>query len=230
MLIDRIYQKVKSIINTEVRGNVEAQDFNNFIHNAIQERYEFLFSEFNRHLNSQERGLQSNGLENLPDKISEKILHYHKIDTLPYDSDSTRNAPSDLKYLDSIELADGTDLEVCRRKKEFQHLKGVATSQYPIVFRSGSLFWIYPGTSETMTISYLRKPDVPKWTFIDDGSGNAMFNPSAGDFSDADIHPSEEFEMIRLVLKQCGVNLKEQDLTQYAMGEEEKEFRNDNTD
>lgn len=229
MLIDRIYQKVKSIINTEVRGNIEPQDFNNFLHNAIQERYEFLFTEFNRHLARQERGLQSNGLENLPDKISEKILHYHVIDSLAYDTDTTRYVPEDMKYLDSIELSDGTYLEVCRRKREFQHLKGVATSQYPIVFRSGTLFWIYPGTSETMTISYLRVPFVPKWTFIDDGSGNAMFNPSAGDFSDADIHPSEEYEMIRLVLKQCGVNLKEQDVINYAMTEEEKEFRNDNT-
>lgn len=228
-LIDRIYLKCQTIVNTELRGNVDPGDFNNILHQCIQERFEELLKDINRELNRQSRGLASNNLENLPKILREKVMHYHTTTTLALDTASTRLVPSDLRYLDTIELSDGTFLEECANRKEFNILKGTAKADYPIFLKSGDTYWIAPDDSGLMSISYLKEPEIPKWTYIDD-DGNPLFNPSNADYKDADIHPSEEDTMVVRVCKYFGVNLKEEDVAQFAMSESEVEFRNKNTD
>jgi len=60
-------------------------------------------------------------------------------------------------------------------------------------------------------IYYLRQPLFPKWTYVKFNNAE-LFNPSATDFQDADIHPSEEEELTILVCMAFGINLKEVDL------------------
>ncbi|RDY57568.1 hypothetical protein [Flagellimonas nanhaiensis] len=229
MLIDRIYRKVQSFLNTETRGTLAPNRFNEFLHNAIQSRTEEYFYDVNRALNRQNRGLQGNYLQNVPDRILEKVQHYSVTATLAYDTDSTRTLPNDLKYIDTVEYTDGTVLEGCKNRREFNILKSQANGQFPIYMKSADLLWVSPTTNGLMTITYLRNPLIPKWTHQDLGGGQYAFDPTAGDFQDADIHPSEEDEMVRRVLMAAGVNLKEKDVQAFAMTEEQNEFRTDNT-
>lgn len=230
MLIDRIYRKVKTFLNTEGRGNLDPAKFNELLHQAIQSRNEEYFYDINRALNDQNRGNMYNFLQNVPDRISEKVLHYSVTDALVLASTTTRTLPADLKYIDLIEYDSGADLEFCKNKREFNILKVNSSAQFPIGFKIAGLFQIYPAYSGAMTITYLRNPLIPKWTYEDLGGGQFAFDAGANDFQDADIHPSEEDEMVRRVLLYSGVNLKEADVQQFAMAEEQNEFRNDNTD
>ena len=228
MLIDRIYQKVKTFVNTEIRGNVTPAEFNLFLHDAIQFRNEQYIYDINRSMNRENKGLVTNFLENIPDRIREKVLHYHTTSVLALDTATTRTPPDDLRYIDNIELADGTFLESCRNSREFNIHKSFATEQFPVYMVSGQLIRIFPGDSGTMNISYLRKVNIPKWTYTV-VSGAELFNPSANDFVDADIHPSEEDEVVRLVLMRFGINLKETDIQSFSMNKENVEFNQNNT-
>lgn len=224
MLIDRICKKVKTFLNTDVRGNFDPTDFNLFLHNAIQERNEDIFPEITRLVNRENKGLVSNSLENTPDKYREKLLHYHKTSVLAAD----RELPSDLRYIDSLEFADGTFLEFTKDSREFNIVKTIATLQYPIYTKSGSFIKIAPTYDGVVTISYLRKVKYPKWTYTK-FEGVELFDPSKPDFQDADIHPSEEDEMVRRVLLGFGVNLKEEDIQAFTMNEAREDFKNENT-
>lgn len=228
MLIDRIFRKVKTYLNTDGRGNFSPEDFNLFLHDAIQSRIEEYFPDIHRATNRQNRGLISNHLENAGDRLREKLNFFLKIDVLPVGTNSTRVLPADFRYLDDIETAAGTSLEFCENRREFNILKNNATSQYPVCYQTGSTIRIAPVNSGVMNISYLRTVRYPKWTYQLDGNGNEFFNPSAVDFVDADIHPSEEDEMVRRVLKSFGINLKENDITNFAMNEESKDFQETN--
>lgn len=228
MLIDRIFKKVKTYLNTDGRGNFSPEDFNLMLHDAIQSRVEEYFPDITRSTNRQNRGLMANHLENAGERTREKMLHFLKTETLGLSSPTTRTLPSDLRYTDEIEMSDGTSLEVCENRKEFNILKSQATLQYPVCYQTENEVRISPENSGLMSITYLRTIKYPKWTYVEDVNGNEFFNASAVDFEDADIHPSEEDEMVRRVLMRFGVNLKEQDIAAFVVNEERQDFQENN--
>ncbi|AGO48624.1 virion structural protein [Cellulophaga phage phi18:3] len=229
-LIDRIYSTVKFFVNTDVRGNVKPSDFDKALFDAIQGRNEEYFSDISRFINKQNRGLMPNFLENLADRFREKVNHYLvDEEDLVLVSGSTNKyvLPENYRYIDEISIAGTTSFEECKSSKEFNIVKTLATTQYPALLKVGNTIKIYPETTETVSITYLRTVNYPKWTNVV-VNGTALFNPSASDFSDADIHPSEEFEITRRVLLSFGINLKEQDIQQVAMAQENTDFNQDN--
>jgi len=225
MLIDRIFQKVKAFLNTEGRGNFSPSRFNILLHDAIQQRNEEYLFEVNRLVNRENRGLSGNSLENLPDRYREKVLHYLTEGVLTFVSASTLSKPSDCRYIDSI---DGSyNYEPCKNMREFNILKNVVSTQYPIYTTVGSNIKVYPDVTADLAITYLRNPLIPKWTYSVFNDAE-LFNPSAVDFVDADIHASEEDEMVRRVLLAFGVNLKEVDIQNFAKQEKADEFNQNN--
>ncbi len=212
LLIDRIYQKVKALVNTEGNGNVSPEEFNVLLHDSIQGRVEEYFFDLGRAFNKQNRGLMPNFLANVPEMIQEKVNHYlvDEADlTLTSGETNRYDLPEDYRYIDEVSIGGNTSFQDCRSSKDFNIVKQCATSQYPIVMVAGQTLKVYPETVEDVTISYLRTVNFPKWTYTV-VSGVELFNPSANDFVDADIHPSEEDEIVRRVLMKFGVNLKEQ--------------------
>lgn len=228
MLIDRIYKKLKSYLNTDLRGNVSPSEFNVLLHNAILARNEEYNYELNRLVTKENRGQGSNLSENLTDKIRDKIMHYHTSRTLAIDTPSVRILPDDYRFMDEVEYDNGTTLEFCRDRREFNIIKTIATKQYPVYTKSGNNLRIAPEESGLMTISYLRTVLVPKWTFTV-VNGTELFNPSANDFQDADIHPSEEDEIVRILLASFGINLKESDVSSFATNEQNTDFNKKNS-
>lgn len=227
MLIDRIYQKVKTFVNTEIRGNVTPAEFNLFLHDAIQSRIEEYVFDINRAQNRENRGLGTHFMANVPDRLYEKVSHYIVTDTITSVTASEKTLPNDVLYIDEIENDTGETYEVCRNKKEFNIAKPFVRSDYPVCYRSGNTLNIFPAHAGPMNVTYWRQPNIPKWTY-NVVSGAELFNPSKPDFVDADIHPSEEDEIVRRVLMRFGINLKEQDITAFTMQDESKEFSENN--
>lgn len=395
MLIDRIYQKVKTFVNTEGRGNVTPAEFNLILHDAIQERNEDYFFQKNRQTNRENRGLVENGLANTVDRLDEKIQHYlteafinqiggyyplpenyryidevevvksygfneniyqeyeewvgttsgeitvdfedtenpfvgnlaikvtdaeedaeiimtrsANFNPLNYQSISIRvsltNVPLGLTstifnlsfktaadvlvmpvipltldmnlvgqyqlitvsipttsisisnlinetrkvvltvpapsgeiedpliselFIDDFKLQGRSfnlnSIEPTKDKKEFNILKTQVVEDFPIYLKIANNLIVEPNTQEQLKITYLRKPLFPKWTYTV-VSNVEVFNPSANDFVDADIHPSEEDEMVKRVLISFGINLKDGELQQAVDNENAKEFNQQN--
>lgn len=220
MLIDRIYKKVKTFVNTDVRGNVTPVEFNLFLHDAIQERQNELIALINKHQNQSNRGLLNSGVENLAENSREKLSHYLHQNSITSNVNGQITIPSDVIYIDLIENSDGIEFEQCSNFREFRILMPNATANLPLIIRFGNIMETYPIAKEQqIKISYIRKPITPNWTYNLIGSVE-IFNPSHPNFRDADAHPSEENNLVVKVLKRFGINLKEQELSSIATQEE----------
>lgn len=226
-MIDRIKKKVEFFINTEMRGNFTPGKFELALHNAIQDRNEEYFYDLNRLIVRENRGMITSGLANIPDTYSEKILHYLEEKTATI-TEGRITLPDNWRYIDETEISDGESLEFCKNRREFNIQKTLATAQYPVYTIIGNEIMMAPvlATGET-SIAYLRQIKYPKWTYTV-VEGVELFNPDDAKFQDADIHSSEENEMVRRVLMAFGVNLKETDIQAYTIQEENRDFNQDN--
>ena len=230
--VDLVYKTVLMFANSDIRGNVKPTDLRLALYDVVNEIVEEYFYEVNRMLNRENRGLINGGFENIPDRIREKILYFLKEDVVLNYAAPYFELPTDLRYIDSVFYQDDNEVEFCKHNKEFKLLLKYAdtlpTNTNPIGLRVGNKIKIAPTTIIShVTISYLRNPLIPNWTYTVVG-GAELFNPSAPDFQDIDLHPSEENRVVLATLKRFGVNLKETDLTQMTAAREQIDFNQDN--
>jgi hypothetical protein len=227
MLIDYIYQTCKTLINTDGIGNFRPTDFNLALNNAINEKFEENLLEVNQLVNRENRGLINGGLENIPDRIRERIQHYLKVQPIVSTS-GLYSSPPDCRYFDTITDANDISFEFCKNMEEFNIIKSVnASVKYPIFIKIGDKIKVAPSSiTSDLNLYYLRNPSFSKWTYIVVG-GNETFNPSASDFRDADIHPSERTDIVRRVCLSFGVNLKDEQI-QNVMFQNEQVQNNQN--
>lgn len=229
--IDRVYKTLtKSLLNSDVRGNVKPDELRLNINLAVEDIVNGYFIELNAALNRQNRGFSGVGLENVPDRIRERMLYFLKEADLTY-NDPVFELPSDIRYIDNIMYYD-TEVEMCKNNKEFKAIYNLAdtapTTAYPIGLKIGNTVKIAPSAIvDAVTISYLRKHLIANWTFVVIGS-TEVFNPSLSDFQDIDLHPSEEYNVILKTLGYFGINLKEQDIIQVANGIQQQKFNQEN--
>lgn len=228
-MIDRINKKVKNFLNTDNRGNYSPTDFNVFIQQSILETYEDYLFELNRLTNRQNRGLVNGGIENLPNRLREKINHFSKSSTLT-SANSVFTLPSDCRYIDLIEK-NLIHVQIADNVKEFKtitrnrHTRPLSNT--PIGLRQGNKITISPDMTE-ITCHYLREPLLPNWTFRKLGNAEVFDNSLSG-FQDVDMHTSEEHSLTIKVLMMFGINLKESDIQQITSGKETEVFREENT-
>lgn len=230
--IDRVYQTVLMLANSDIRGNVKPRDLRLAINDVIGEIYEEYFSEISRLTNRQNRGLINSGVENIPDRIREKLLHFLVEDvelvyTAPYFI-----LPADHRYSDNAQYLEA-DFEFAKNRKHFNIIKNDAdakpTTALPICLRVGKKLSVAPSTIVSdVTISYLRNQIMPNWTF-NVINGAEVFDPSKNDFRDIDMHPSEENNVVLRTLNRFGINLKENDIIAVTEGKINQDFNQDNS-
>lgn len=229
--VDRVYKTVLMLANSDIRGNVKPEHYRLAINNVVNEIYEEYISDIIRATNRENRGLINSGLENVPDRIREKLLHFLVDDiTLTYNADHFE-LPDDHRYSDSAYYND-SEIEFCKNRRHFNIVQNDAdakpTVAYPVGLRVGDTIKVAPTTILSgVTMSYLRNPVMANWTFTMI-NGAEVFNPSANDFRDIDMHPGEESNIILRTLNNFGVNLKENDLVNITQGKINQDFNQDN--
>lgn len=229
MMIDRINKTAKFFLNTEGRGNFRPEDFDTVLHNKTLEKFEENFYEVNQMINRQNRGLINGGLENIPDKIRERIQHYLMPDEELTYNGSTFDIPDNLHYFDTVEY-NGNMIELLKSNKEFKIVEQAnPTEELPIGLKQGAILKIRPSSIvDGVSMTYLRKPIRAKWTYKIYNSVE-MFHSGATDFKDVDIHASEEVDLTLRVLSGFGLNLKEKDIQEYTQREEATNFNQEKT-
>lgn len=230
--IDLVYKTVLMLANSDIRGNVKPTDFRLAINNSVHEIIEEYPFELNRMINRQNRGLIDTGTANIPDLIRERINHFLIEDVELTFSDPYFDLPADLRHIESVFSQDDNEVEFCKNSKEFKLLKNFKdtspTASYPIGLKLGSKIRIAPSTIvEDVTVTYLRRHRIANWTYVI-VDGSEIFNPSAGDFQDIDLHHSEFNNVIIKTLHQFGINLKEQDITAITQNQSAQDFNQEN--
>lgn len=230
--VDRVYQTVAMLLNTDGRGNVTPRERRLAIYDSVNEIYENYFAEINRLLNRQNRGLMGGGLENMPDRFMEKLQHFLIEDTVLVYSAPYWLLPADHRFTDVV-TCDGKEVEFYKNNREFKIVSNYAdtapTATYPIGLKMGETIKIAPSTAESVVnITYLRNQVMPNWTYTVINN-TEVFNPDAIDFKDIDLHASEENNVVIKTLFRFGVNLKEQDVVAITQNKSIQEFNQDNT-
>jgi hypothetical protein len=226
-MIDQVYQITKTIYNKELRGNLTPDEFNQ-IGNQVQQRiFRNYFEDENRDKNRENRGLTNNNYAHLSFNQRQRIEVFETESTLVYNNTTNRFDLPDNLYIINDE---GLDFNGCviseTEADDIRYLlKSIAapTEIHPVYRILGNSIRVYPDSIVTnVTCSYLRKPLPPRWTY-QVINGVEMFDNTAADFQDFELHPSELTNIVVHMLSFFGINLRETEVTQYAEALKQKQ-------
>ena len=230
--IDRVYKSVLRLANSDIRGNVTPEDIRVFINDSVNEIYEDYFPDESRMVNRQNRGLTGVALWNIPERIRERALHFLVEEEDLVFEDGYFLIPDTVRYIDNAHYLE-KEIEFYKNSREFRmvasNVDTTPSTTYPIGLKVGEKIKVAPNTiTEGVKLSYLRKPIIANWAY-EMVNGSEQVNPDAADYRDIDLHPGEENKLILLVLKRCGINLREQDLVGITTNDTNTEFNQDNS-
>ncbi len=230
-MIDNVRKTVLAIINKENRGYISPEEFNLFANQAQLEIFEDYFYDYARWVDKSNKRLANSEYSNIPKNIREKIDIFAEYGDLTYNAiDLVFEAPADTYRVESVFLGNDEIEEVMKGKLRYLLKSNLTapTTEYPVYVRLDDKFEIYPNTIISgVKCYYLRTPSVPKWTY-QAISGNPVFNISALDYQDFEIHPSDETELVIKILSYCGISIRESDIYEIAEGKDNTDFQKEN--
>ena len=224
--IDRVYQKVLALANKEQRGYITPQEFNLFADHAQMEIFEQYFYDSNQFKRRPGNNSEYHDMVELIDEKLRAFRHvaavsqgyisddFYKIGSVfrLHLGDSTLGKYTQSVIVEQLKLEDFIESEQSPLTK--------SSHDRPVYYHTGSGFRFVPTIAPTGTeyrIDHIRKPIPPNWTYvIDPTTKNALYNPSASDHQDFELHISEEPKLVIKILQLAGVNMKDYNLVQVA--------------
>jgi len=235
--IDTVYQKVLAIANKEQRGYITPQEFNLLAEQAqmlIFEQYFYDLNQFNR--------AGGNGMEyaDMMNILEEKVAVFEKqnIDMSAV-SGSTATLPTNIYRLGTVFYNNGTDSIIVEKvsNQEIQRMNQASlykpTEARPVYTRaSETKIVIYPTSAtpaystSSLNCNNIVKPGVPKWTYTIVNE-QALYNGSAADKQDFQLHPSDQEDLVYKILELSGIIMNKPGLVQLADKEEMQGVQNE---
>ena len=111
-----------------------------------------------------------------------------------------------------------------------QSLLTTPSAQYPAYTLSNSnVLTVYPvsvsGYGAVQAV-YFAYPRPPKWTYISLASGEPVFDQSQPDYQDFDLPLEDEYKLAMKILQYCGISIRETEVAQFAMSQEQQQSAN----
>lgn len=228
-MINSVRDTVHDFLEKNNRGWLKPERFNNYAYLAQMEILESYFYDYTRWLMMQTGRRTGSMYADIPRQIREKLDIFHKQADLTYSTDKFTPPTDNYRVLDVFYGGDFVD-EVSQRRLLLLNKSNLTapSTDYPVYVRTEDNLYVYPATIITgVSCSYIRKPATPKWTY-QVISGNPVFNQSAGDYQDFEIHPSDEHRIVTKILGYAGVSIREKDIVDYAEVQEQKQKINEN--
>jgi len=241
VIINDVYQKVLAIANKEQRGYITPQEFNLFANQAqmdIFEQYFYDLNQFNRVAGNDMAHADMIAL------LNEKIDHFEKyraavdmsngsgVGILPdyYRIGKVFYYDTDGKYVE-IEKINQNDIHHIQNSPL---TKPNATRPVYVRFSAAGdndtnrerRIQIYPVTiTSRVQCNYIAKPATVKWTYTVSDTYKALYNGSASDLQNFELHKSEENNLVEKILQLAGISTKDSVLYQAAAAEEQKSIQ-----
>lgn len=216
-MINHVRNTVLSVLNKENRGTLTVSQFNSYAKYAQQLLFDQYFSEYSRlsTLKNSRRLSRDQG-----DKLAmlrSNIDKFMKTDSKTIVSTYIQK-PTDL-YAPMSLVYGGKLMEYVPKHKETyleaSNISGPSTL-YPGYCDENDYWYVKPSSlTGTVTVNYIRTLADPRWTYTVVGE-NPVFNPSALDYQDFELHPDDETSLIVEILKLSGVTIREAEVAQAA--------------
>tara|TARA_B100000963_G_scaffold262031_1_gene230197 strand:+ start:57 stop:779 length:723 start_codon:yes stop_codon:yes gene_type:complete len=224
--INDVYQKVLALANKEQRGYITPLEFNLLANHAQMDIFEQYFYDLNQFDKLKENDLEYSGMINI---LEEKISIFEKFKVaMSAMSGNQATLPTDVYRLGTVFYgASSFDVEVEKvGKKELEYMLRTSliapVDARPVYVRKSDtqlkIFPSSPSTSYTtsnITCNYIAKPATVNWTY-NVVAGNALYNASASDAQNFELHASEETELVYKILELAGITLNKPGLVQIA--------------
>ena len=100
------------------------------------------------------------------------------------------------------------------------------TIEFPIYALEGQELTFYPTTISNkgqVQATYFRYPEVPKWTYITLSNGEPVFDQSQPDYQDFELPTEDEYKLVAKILEYCGISIRETQVTQFGMVQEQQQ-------
>ena len=224
-MINDVRNIVLSILNKENRGYVTPMEFNLYAKQAqldIFENYTFAYSNA---INKQNARLHGEGYSDIPKNIGEVIDLFSERATLTYNGlTGYYSAPLDYYFLEKLLYNNRTEVEkVSHRKINYLINSNLTapTTAYPVYTLENDGILVYPSTIvSNVTAQYVRYPKDPNWTYSSINDGDPVFNSSAAGYQDFELPNSDFANLVVKILYYSGVQIREEQVTAAAKGEE----------
>lgn len=233
--VNQVRNVVMELLNKNNFGYCSPFEFNTFSQLAQMEIFEDLFYQYTNWLNKENKRMSNTEYANIPKNIREQIdvfATYTTTSNFTYDlaNNLWSYSGSDLYRAGNLSLVNAQgkkiDIEEVNKSEINKHINSnmiAPTFTYPIYEKIGESFRIYPQLTSgySAELFFLRKPKNPNWTYIN-VNGNPVYNASASDLQNFELHPSNYVPLIMKILGYMGLNLREEQVIQVANNEEQK--------
>ena len=227
--VNTVYQTVLALANKEQRGYITPQEFNLHAEHAQMS----IFSQYFYDLNQFKRVPGNNTVYSNPiDILEEKISIFKKgPSTLSTNGVQLSALDPDIYKLSQVTLlktstyscvAEEISYEEYHQTQNSPLLK--ATETRPIYYIKDNKVFYAPASNGTYQARWIRRPKKPNWTYIVVGE-KALYNSTATDHQDFELHPSEQTDLVIKILQLSGVTIKDYNLVQVAAQEETKNIQ-----
>lgn len=95
---------------------------------------------------------------------------------------------------------------------------------FPAYTQSGDAMMLYPTSIVgygAVKVTYFAYPKNPKWTYITLTNGEPAFDQSQPDYQDFELPFEDEYKLVMKILQYCGISIRETQVTQFAMAQEQ---------
>ena len=229
--VDRIYQRVLVLANKEQRGYITPQEFNLFANQVQMDIFEQYFYDINQFIRMPSNDTMH---ADMVDILEEKISVFEVTASLTLASNANGvagNLNTLSRFYRLSNVRDGNTIMESVSRKDFRMFPNspltTPTAIRPIymVDTINNIIQIAGDLLlTTADIDYIRSPRQVNWTYVVT-QNKALFNGTAIDRQDFDLHPSDEPELVMKILSLAGFTLKDQSLYQIASGEDGKNIQ-----
>jgi len=239
--INQVRNVTLFLLNKANRGYIGVDEFNSFCQLAQMSIFEDLFTQYNNFINKENRRLTGTEYANLPKNLREQIdvfAEYSTQSNFTYDSLTNlwEYTGTDLYRAENLSLVNSeakkVDIdEVQKRELNIMMNSPLTTPSvtFPVYTRIGASFRIVPiiESPSYAEMFYIRTPRSPRWTYTLI-SGNPIYNASASDLQDVELHISLFDAFVVKVLSYCGLSIREAEVSQVANSAEVQEYQKQN--
>lgn len=240
-MINSVRNTVLSVLNKNNYGYISPSDFNLFAKQAQMEIYEEYYSSYNKAINAENARISGTEYADIENPIAEVLEGFLRNDTLVQVAPATNQyyVPSlvttgyNFYMISRLTCFNGTtrlgDAEKVSNARIYMLLDSMLTApttQYPAYIIEGDVISVYPDTINTassLKCSYFRLPLDPKWTYISLPNGEPAFDQSQPDYQDFELPGEDEYKVVMKILQYCGMSIREIQVAQYAIQQEQAE-------
>lgn len=241
-MINSVRNAVLSILNKNNYGYISPSDFNLYAKQAQIDLYEGYFNSYNQAINMENARIAGTEYADIEGNLSEVLESFIRTDYLTQVAPATNQyyypSPTTTGYngymiskltcysSTGVRLAEAEKISNARINMLLDSMLTSPTTKYPAYIIEEDIISIYPDTLNTPTslrCSYFRLPKDPKWTYITLLNGEPAFDQSQPDYQDFELPAEEEYRLITKILEYCGMSIRETEVVQFAMAQEQQQ-------